>query len=91
MDRSQTKPKEKAFWVKTDAGCTDSEFGKLLGAFLFDALPLEQRTGFEKHLEECIACWTDVTNWGNLGLAAKDAQDAAARRGGKARSFRAAH
>ncbi len=90
MDRSQKKPEEKAFWVKTDVGCINSEFGKLLGAYLFDALPPEKGAGFEKHMEECIACWTDVTNWGNLSLAAKVAQDPA-RRIGKPRSFRAAH
>lgn len=63
------KPEERAFWVKTDARCTNRKIGKLLGGYLFHALAPAEQAAFEKHLEECIACWTDVTNWGNISPA----------------------
>ncbi|HEV2199739.1 MAG TPA: zf-HC2 domain-containing protein [Bryobacteraceae bacterium] len=89
MEDSKMKPEEMAFWVKTDASCNNPDLGNLLGAYLCDALSPEKRAGFENHLDECIACWTDVTNWENLGLAAKDRPAQLARDPKKARSFRA--
>jgi len=66
------KPEEMAFWVKTDARCNNPALGKLLGAYLFNALPPGELATFEEHCEECIACWTDVTNRENMRLAAND-------------------
>jgi anti-sigma factor RsiW len=70
MQQSQMKPNEMVFWMISDARCNNPEIGDLLGAYLCDALPPETREIFEAHLEECMGCWTDVTNWENMGLAA---------------------
>lgn len=91
MGDSKMKPEEKAFLVKSDAQCNNPSLGNLLGAYLCDALPAEKRGDFEMHLEECIACWTDVTNWVNLGLAAKRKSGASISDTQKAQSFKASH
>ncbi len=63
---------ELAFFVKSDAECIDMNVGRLLGKYLCGAVNADEAELFERHLVDCIACLTDVTNWNNLGLAKGD-------------------
>ncbi|HEV2199740.1 MAG TPA: hypothetical protein VGR73_07955 [Bryobacteraceae bacterium] len=66
------EPNELVYFVKYDAECIDVNVGQLLGKYLCDAVDPKEKEIFERHLEECIACWTDVANWNNLGYAKGD-------------------
>ena len=66
MKKRMTKTSELAFLMRTDDQCINQDVGDLLGAYLLGALRADQRTLFESHVNECLACWTDVTNWGNI-------------------------
>lgn len=66
------KASDVAFFVKSDAECIDKDVSRLLGKYLCGAANADEAELFERHLDECIACWTDVTNWTNLGLAKGD-------------------
>lgn len=61
-----------AYFVKTRVKCIDQEIGRLLAAYLFDGLHAKQKMRFERHLEKCIACATDVINWNNLKVTKGD-------------------
>lgn len=65
-------PSELVYFVKSDAKCIDVEIGQLLGKYLCNAVNPDEENLFKRHLGECIACWTDVTNWNNLDLAKSD-------------------
>jgi len=67
------QPDQLAYFVQSDAECCDpAGAGQLLGSYVCDALSPSEKDVFEQHMKECIACWTDVTNWNNLGLAKGD-------------------
>jgi len=67
-----TPPTDLAFFVRSDARCMDKKVGQLLGKYLFQAVNAEEKDVFESHLEDCLPCWTDVTNWNNLKSAKRD-------------------
>lgn len=63
---------DQGYFVQTDAICTDSTIGDLLGQYLFDELDTSLKENFERHLDECTACFVAVTNWRNLGTSRGD-------------------
>jgi hypothetical protein len=69
MDEDRSKL---AFLIQSDAKCIDETIGNLLGKYLCDAVTTEEKERFEKHLNECGACWMDVTNWNNLSPVQQD-------------------
>jgi len=89
MEDSKLKPEEMAFFMQSNASCDNPQLGDLMGAYLCDALPTDKRAAFEAHLEGCIACWTDVANWENLGMAAKEQRRGQTGEVNQAKSFKA--
>ncbi len=71
MDDPKARTDETAIWIRTDADCTDESVGILLGDYLLKALSPEEIAAFEKHLDQCVACFTAVTNWENISPTVK--------------------
>ena len=90
MDDPKVRTDETATWVMTDAYCTDERVGELLGDYLFNALTPETHAAFEEHLDRCVACFTAMTNWENIGPTVNSRPDPAGNdQAKKARSFKA--
>jgi anti-sigma factor RsiW len=90
MDDRKERVDEKATWATTDAQCTDESVGELLGDYLFAALTPETRAVFEEHLDDCVACFTAVTNWENISPTVDGQPNPAeSDQANKARSFKA--
>jgi anti-sigma factor RsiW len=56
--------------IRTCARCTDKKLGALVGDYCRHELSPEQKSAFEGHLSECIACDSTVLNWQSLKFAA---------------------
>ena len=56
-------------FVKSDAKCGGDEQDSTIDSYLSGELSLPAAEAFEKHLEECSACGTDVANWQNIEAA----------------------
>jgi anti-sigma factor RsiW len=75
MGRKRQAAQEVFYCVETDARCISVKSGRMLAKYLFRELSPVQRTKFERHLGDCVACSAAVVTARNLQAALRAEPD----------------
>jgi Putative zinc-finger len=74
-------PEPVFYFVTTNAECVDEQLGGRLLEYINRTLPPEEAVEFEAHMQDCVACETDCSNWKELASAVRTFQPTKVRRG----------